>query len=461
MPLLKKNGLYAGLVVIVLFLIVAAWWVLRPSFVPLFDKNLSEENTAEVLAALMSWGVNFEQDESTSLIQVPEHEVVSLRKKLGAMGIPSRANAGLELFTQGDYGMSEFAQKINYQRALEGELSRSIRSFEEIRFARVHLTLAKNSIFENRKEVAKASVVVQLKPEKSLTGVQVGGIQQLVSGAVPGLLPEAVVVIDDAGRPLSGNTNALMMTSKDGIGATIEKDLENKALKLLAGMFPRIGAQVSVRVIVNLDKVKSVREEVIPSVGTSSGYLVKRREIVSSGSAGKISDNNGTSQSSNNSELEYTYSREHSETEKAVGKIERVSIGIVLSQSISEQERISAQELVVSGLGLDLAKGDKLSIASTSVKSIAIETIESEVKDEQGMPLVTEASTSGDSKEFAVARWVGVAGILIVLFLLIIMAIRRKTTNNAHKTLAPLTHQEREKLLADVRGWLVTEERSI
>jgi len=189
---------FAGLAMIGVLLVLAVWWVLRPSYVPLY-KEATEASQADILATLSQWQVPYRINAKEGVIEVPEEKIGAARIHLAEAGIPTRAGVGFELFDKADYGMSEFSQKINYQRALEGELARSVMSINEVKFARVHLTLKKSGLYQSAEEQAKASVIVRLKPNAALNSKQVQGIQQLVASAVEGMTLEHVVVLDEEG----------------------------------------------------------------------------------------------------------------------------------------------------------------------------------------------------------------------------------------------------------------------
>lgn len=449
----QRAGLILGILLVVALFVAASWWLLTPSREALFAQPLSEENQAEVLAHLMQWGTSFEQEEGTGAILVDSEQVSTLRSKLGAIGIPSREHTGLELFDKGDYGMSEFAQRINYQRALEGELARSIRAFDEVRFARVHLTLAKNSLFENRKEAAKASVVIQLKPNKHISDEQVSGIQQLISGAVPGLSAEQVAVIDEAGRALGGAQDLAPKRQAQKVSA-VEQEYEIKALHLLAGLFPDEQIYVSVRASVNHDRVRSVREEIIPAHGGNVGYVVKRRDQVTAvGSQNEQSRNSAPS--SNGSEVEYAYSKERSEIEKAPGAIKQLSVGVVITGAASPEQIEGAKNALRSGLGLNEGQGDQLAIvtAKPAIQNDPIRPIGDDmvVATEQADPLPAErqADEPGNMLAFLLP--------VLAIVMALVWWLRTRRHAVAVSTPPKLTLEERERLLRDIRQWIGNE----
>src|SRR5690606_31925 len=153
----------------------------------------------EIRNKLMEWGTVFKEDPTTGNILVKDSELLGLRAKLGAQGIPEEPAPGLEIFSDAEYGMSEFTQRINYQRAIEAEIANTIRSFADVNSARVHLTIPKQSIFRDEKAIPKASVTIKPRPKQELNANQISGIAQLVAASVDGLEAKNVIVLNNNG----------------------------------------------------------------------------------------------------------------------------------------------------------------------------------------------------------------------------------------------------------------------
>lgn len=177
-------------------------WNRERDFRPLYS-GLSQEDAAAVLARVREGGTEFRIGEGGSSVLVPSAKVAELRLQLAAAGVPKSGRIGYELFDKTNFGTSDFAEQVNFHRALEGELERSITSLSEVEQARVHLTLPKESIFLESRQPAKASVLVKLRPGARLAPQNVAAICQLMASAVEGLAPEAVSVVDMRGNLLS------------------------------------------------------------------------------------------------------------------------------------------------------------------------------------------------------------------------------------------------------------------
>lgn len=192
---LLVGGTLAALVSLVL-------WTGRPDFRPLYT-GLSPEDAAAVVEKLRADGVPYRIGEDGS-IRVPADRVFELTMTLAGQGLPSGGGVGFEIFDNARLGMTEFEQNVHYQRALQGELARTIGRFEEVESCRVHLAMAARSLFVEQERPATASVVVRTSPGKSLSRRQVQGIVHLLSTSVQGLAPEGVAVVDTDGTLLSG-----------------------------------------------------------------------------------------------------------------------------------------------------------------------------------------------------------------------------------------------------------------
>jgi flagellar M-ring protein FliF len=177
-------------------------WNRERDFRPLYS-SLAPDDAAAVLAKVRENGSEFRLSDSGSVVLVPSGRVAELRLQMAAAGLPKSGRIGFELFDKTTFGMSDFTEQVNYHRALEGELERSVMSLAEVEEARVHITFPKDSLFLDSQKPAKASVLVKLRPGTQLSHQNVAAVCQLVSSAVEGLLPEAVSVLDTRGNLLN------------------------------------------------------------------------------------------------------------------------------------------------------------------------------------------------------------------------------------------------------------------
>lgn len=178
-------------------------WVNQPPFRPLYA-GLEDRNLAEVAQALDRLAIPYRIDEGTGALQVPGDQLHKVRLQLAAEGLPRSGGQGFELLDQpSGFGTSQFMENARYQRALEGELARSIASIGSVRQARVHLAITRQSVFVRDRQPPSASVVIQLEPGRVLDRSQVAAITHLVSSSVPNLTPDRVTVVDQLGGLLS------------------------------------------------------------------------------------------------------------------------------------------------------------------------------------------------------------------------------------------------------------------
>src|SRR5215470_17780822 len=171
-------------------------------FRPLYT-SLAAEDASQVVGKLKESGMEYRLSESGSTVLVRSSRVADARLLVAGAGLPKTGRIGYEIFDKTNFGASDFSEQVNYRRALEGELERSVVALAEVEQARVHLTFAKESIFAESRQAAKASVLVKLKPGARLSPQNVLAINHLVASAVEGLAPEAVTVVDMQGNLLS------------------------------------------------------------------------------------------------------------------------------------------------------------------------------------------------------------------------------------------------------------------
>ena len=218
-------------------------WNHERDFKPLYS-NLSSEDAGAVLAKLKESATEYRFGDSNSTILVPSKRIPELRLQMASAGIPKSGRIGYELFDRTNLGTTDFTEQVNYHRAIEGELERSIMCMNEVEQARVHITFPKDSVFTESREPAKASVMVKLKLGKALSPQNAQAISQLVSSAVEGLAPEATSVMDMQG-------NLLVRPKKPGDGSepseellTWKKQLENETLaKINSVLDPLLGSE--------------------------------------------------------------------------------------------------------------------------------------------------------------------------------------------------------------------------
>jgi flagellar M-ring protein FliF len=199
-------------------------------------RDLTAEDAQAIAAKLKEQKTDFIVQGTSILVAAPKTEVDKLRLEIAGSGLARSGRIGYEIFDKNQFGMTDFTEQVNLQRALEGELARTISSLSEISQARVHIVLPKDSIFEDKKEDAKASVVVSLRKGSELSKSSIAGIKGVVAGAVPGLHTQNVSVVDDAGRLLSQSVESedtARAEMESGIRAQLEREMSDKVISIL------------------------------------------------------------------------------------------------------------------------------------------------------------------------------------------------------------------------------------
>ncbi len=198
----QRISLAVAVMAVVGTLVAVTSWSKERDFKPLY-KGLAAEDAGQVTARLREKNVDFRLEDGGATVLVPTAWVDEMRLDLASAGLPKTGRIGYELFDKMNFGATDFAEQVNYHRAIEGELERSALSIAEVEQARVHVTFAKHSVFEELREGAKASVMVKLRTGRTLSPANVSAIQHLAASAVEGLEPPKVAVLDMGGRLLS------------------------------------------------------------------------------------------------------------------------------------------------------------------------------------------------------------------------------------------------------------------
>ena len=228
----QRIGIAAAVILLVAGMVSFVRWRHESDFRPLFT-GMPAEDAAAIVQKLKESGVEHRLTDNGTSVLVPTDKVDELRLEMAGAGLPRSGRIGFELFDKTNIGLTDFTEHVNYRRALEGELERSIRSLNEVEQARVHLSFPKDSVFLDARESAKASVLLSLKPGARLSDSNVLAITNLVASAVEGLGPEYVSVVDARGNLLSRpkKSNPDLADSADGAleyKHQIERDLQAK-----------------------------------------------------------------------------------------------------------------------------------------------------------------------------------------------------------------------------------------
>jgi len=256
----QQIAIIGGAALTVAFLVALFVWWQKPVYHSLYT-NLPEEEAGQVIEFLQQQNINYKIDDQTGRILVPEEDVHTARMRLASAGIPKSGGVGFELLDKPQgFGVSQFMEDTRYQRALEGELARSIQSIESVKAARVHLAIPKEPVFIHDTRKPSASVVVTLYPGRVLSQNQIAAIRNLISASVVDMQPEQVAIVDQRGHFLSDETTdafASLDAKRIAYKTQLETQLQDKVISLLT---PLVGED-RVKVSVNTDMDFSINEE--------------------------------------------------------------------------------------------------------------------------------------------------------------------------------------------------------
>jgi flagellar M-ring protein FliF len=348
--------LLAGVALIVVLTSALLWWVFSPRDQLLFG-NLRQSDAAEIVQALDGWKVPHTIGDGGASVSVPADKVYETRMRLVSAGIPKGGHVGFELFDDADFGVTEFAQRVNYQRALQGEIERTIASLPSVDSVRVHLTIRRPGLFVGEHETSKASVALGLRPGAVLDSDQINGIRSLVAAAVEGLSVDAVSVLDTSGALLAGGDGvAADSGARSDQETKTEERIRERINRVLEQVLPDKDFQVSVDAVLNYDAVHEVNERPIAQGDDGNGLLAHKR----------VNSSDGTGESAahhNEEDADYLHGTSRQEISKAPGRIERISVAVVLPSNLDEFEVPRIQALVAAAAGIDQDRGDRLEIS--------------------------------------------------------------------------------------------------
>lgn len=451
----KSAGAIAGLLAGALALLIGAgmaiWYVLRVPQAALFT-GLPEADAAEIAAKLEEWKAPHRFSPNGSEILVAEDEVHALRMRLVSEGVPSGGRVGFELFKDADFGVTEFAQQVNYQRGLQGELERTIAALDEVAAVRVHLTLPRTTGLLRGNQPSKASVALTLHPGAALSTAQVAGIQNLMASAVQGLPAESVVVVDQRGQMLSGaGFGGMGLAAQLDEQGRIEQRLRSRLDDLLGQGFALSNYRLSVDVQLNFDRVSRVSERLLEQGSEGNGLLVRNR----TDNTRTPTTEGASGNESRVQEREWAHGREREETSVAPGRIAKVSIALVVPMGTTQPQLERIRKAVAVAVALDERRGDRVEVvaagpdvpAPESTSVALTEPLASEQpEDTAAMGLDPAIAPDAHGAPFSMLPLI--AGIALVLLVLLLGSIALRPRQPR------LTVREREALALQLKSWI-------
>jgi flagellar M-ring protein FliF len=336
--------------------------------------DLELEEAAAITGELQKANIRYKVENEGRTIQVEKAKLYETRMTLARKGLPKSHGVGYEIFDKTNLGMTDFVQKVNLRRALEGELQRSIEGLEEVKSARVHIVIPEPSIFTENQQPAKASVIVRTVPGRELTKEQIRGITFLVSSSVEGLKPDNISIIDFNGKllsnPYGGDETSMSSSRNVELQQNVEKYLEGKAQQILEEVVGPGKSKVKVSVNMDFDRAEKTIEKYDPE-----SRVVRSEERDDENVKNAPTGDAQKEKTLTNYEIDKTI--EHIVGE--VGNIRRLTISVAIDGKYepaagknakptfvarTPQELQTFEEMVKNTIGYDLARGDQISVVT-------------------------------------------------------------------------------------------------
>lgn len=373
----QQKMMIGGIAIVTVVLLgVLVSFLNKPNYATVYT-NLAQEDAAKVLEHLNSKKIPYKIEDGGSTIKVSSEVVYETRLELASKGIPNSGILGYEIFDKSTMGMSEFMQKLNYKRALEGELSRTISQQNGVESARIHIVTPEKSIFKNEQNDATASIVLKLSTS-SLSKGNIDAIVNLVASSVEGLSKNNITLLDTNGRLLSQQSEENefgVSTSKQyEIKQSIENYLVKKTQKVLDNILGYGNSIVQVNAELNFDQVERTMEDFDPE----RQVAVSEQTIKTENIGATYSDT--SAQVSQNSTVNYEISKTIQKVVEGTGNIKRLTVATVINDEVKQvkngevietaheprsQEQIQKLEQIVkNALGINEERGDAFSIVN-------------------------------------------------------------------------------------------------
>lgn len=285
----QRLRLGVGVALLVLAALAAVLLGRQPDYRVLFA-NLSDKDGGAIVAQLAQMNVPYQYTDGGGAILVPSDKVHDVRLRLASQGLPKGSVAGFELMEQSKFGMTQFQERLNFQRGLEGELTRSIQALSSVQSARVHLALPNQNGFFREQQKPSASVLVSLYPGRTLERAQLAGIVHLVASSVPELATAAVSVLDDSGKLLSDAPDGSGSGSFDAqqlqYVQMIEAQYTRRIMDILEPVVGRNNVKAQVTAEVDFSQTESTSEQHRPNLGQDASAVRSQQVVESTGTPG-------------------------------------------------------------------------------------------------------------------------------------------------------------------------------
>lgn len=445
----KKSAAIVMLVSLILASYFFFQWATRVQYASLFS-NMEPESAGEVVEKLKAMNMPYRLSDEGRTILVPEDKVYDLRLKLASEGVFAGGGMGFELFDESRLGTTDFERRLNFQRALQEELRRTIMQLEAVEQARVHLVLPEKSVFIEEEGQASASIVVKLKPMATLQPEQVRGIVELVANSVESLQPEDVTIVDTNSRVLTdylaedfnaGYTAAQIRQME--LKRNFERNLETRIQRLLERMYGNGKVVTMVTAELDFNQKEVTRIEWGDEGVVRSEQLSKEENISSSDSQSPVGEedrfpeqsvggsqepgsidtyptqeqNNQNSSTRTESITNYEIDKTEEKIIYAPGRLISLSTAVAVDSQLPQEKVESIKKIVAAAIGYTPERGDKISVIS----------MEFDKKELQETQALMEKASLEQQKQARIKQWVnwGFKAIGIMLaFILALVFIR-------------------------------------
>lgn len=433
MPLIKKVSILTVLGVSIASLMLLVQLSSKSTYQVLFS-NLEAEDIASITTALDKYNVPYQIQSESKALLVPGEQVLSTRLQLAKEGLPQNSGVGYEIFDSQSFGMTDFEQQLNYTRALQGELQRTINEFSEIEDSRVHLVIPQKSVFLTAKEPSTASIILKLKKGETVDDETVQSIVHMVSASVKDLNPKHITVVDTSGQLLSSASEEGESASVAGLKkkADLENNFENKVKSLLE---PIVGfGKVKVKVTADLDftEKQTTEEKFDPdsiAIRNETRTRNKESEVLplnqQQQTAATTTEGPGKEKDNVTETVAYEVSKQIQQITHSSGGIKSLSVAVVIDgiyqtgedgKSLyvarTADEMKNFEEIIKGAIGYNQERGDQL-----KVMNLAFQNPEEAFRNNKG-GLFSDMKNYTFYLNLAVNVVIGVIALLVVLFVI-------------------------------------------
>lgn len=370
--------------------------------------SLSQDDAADVVSKLKELRVDYKIELNGTVVKVPAGKVLETRLTLAGEGVPSGGGVGFEIFDKTSFGVTDFVQRLNYQRALQGELARTIRQFSQVQEARVHIATPKESIFIEEEQDTTASVSLKLRGKKKLSQHQVQAIVNLVGSAVPGLTDNNITVVDTMGRLLynnRGDEEGVVSGSQLEYKLGIEKSMRHKVETMLEEIVGQGKALARISTNIDFSRTSTTEELFDPDGQVVRSESLLNEEHVAPGEEargipgvkgdlatfaepGTGTNVSGGSNVKTNVTKNYEVSKTVRHIQTAFGQVTRLSVAVMVDgtyeKSVDKDGKASLQyrvrspeelkwmeDMVKNALGFDPERGDTVKVVGVSFSAFS------------------------------------------------------------------------------------------